>query len=492
MAKYTDDELQAMVGKGHAIKNASGDPSYPIEDEEDLGKAIRAVGRGGSSHDAIRSHIIKRAKALGLSSQIPDNWNADGSLAESKSAGRALELRRRRRGSMLGGLERRLLPFTRGGIELRAKPSGHGTTNYEFNGYAVMYEAPFPMWDPWGEEYTENVRTAACRASLAGSPDVPFLIGHNDAGIALARTRSGTMRLYDDSTGLGVHVPELDGRSPQVQSLASAIERGDMDEMSVGFICRRQLWTPDYEQRDVLEMDIDRGDVSIVVTAANPATAGATLTVPGMEAASRRRPGTQKRMPTRPYTVHAGENTLCGQCQSANDADAYFCDQCGAKMGGERGASTVLGEDETQQCQSCLCMNATDAKYCDQCGAGLAGVTPWRTPGGGYGLDWSARGPAEHLMGGDAAGQIMDLATAADYNPGAHGDSSIQCPDPGCTVDGGALNSQDAKYCDQCGAPLYNEDGLIVLDDSGVVEEVGGAMADADLLSMRLRLLELT
>src|ERR1700761_4883177 len=60
-AKYDTDELNKLLAKGHAIKNANGDPSYPIEDEEDLDKAIRAVGRGGSDHDAIRKHIIKRA-----------------------------------------------------------------------------------------------------------------------------------------------------------------------------------------------------------------------------------------------------------------------------------------------------------------------------------------------------------------------------------------------------------------------------------------------
>lgn len=65
-------------------KAASGaampDGSYPIADRADLGKAIHAVGRGGASHNAIRKHIISRARSLGASSEIPDNWNSDGSL----------------------------------------------------------------------------------------------------------------------------------------------------------------------------------------------------------------------------------------------------------------------------------------------------------------------------------------------------------------------------------------------------------------------------
>lgn len=67
---------------------AMNDGSYPIRSLDnhgraDLEKAIRAVGRGGGSHDAIRRHVIKRAGALGLSDMIPDNWTSGG---ESRSA----------------------------------------------------------------------------------------------------------------------------------------------------------------------------------------------------------------------------------------------------------------------------------------------------------------------------------------------------------------------------------------------------------------------
>ena len=109
-------------------------------------------------------------------------------VSESKGLDRAaFELRKRRRGSMLCRAERRTFEFSVGNVELRAKPSGHGTTNYEFNGYAVVYEQPFQMWDQWGDEYDENVETRACSPSLARPDlDTPFLIGHDDAGIALA------------------------------------------------------------------------------------------------------------------------------------------------------------------------------------------------------------------------------------------------------------------------------------------------------------------
>jgi HK97 family phage prohead protease len=84
-AKYSADELDALGKKGQAFKNDDGSYSYPIADAEDLKKAIRAVGRGGADHDAIRKYVIKRAKALGESDLIPDNWGSDGSLKEAKS-----------------------------------------------------------------------------------------------------------------------------------------------------------------------------------------------------------------------------------------------------------------------------------------------------------------------------------------------------------------------------------------------------------------------
>ncbi|WP_329330731.1 hypothetical protein OIU81_02840 [Streptomyces sp. NBC_01454] len=62
------------------------DGSYPIKTKADLRKAIKAVGRGGSDHDKIRAHVIKRAKALGLEAMVPSNWNSNGSLKASAKA----------------------------------------------------------------------------------------------------------------------------------------------------------------------------------------------------------------------------------------------------------------------------------------------------------------------------------------------------------------------------------------------------------------------
>jgi HK97 family phage prohead protease len=331
------------------------------------------------------------------------------------------ELRRAQRLSMVKIDERLSLSFARGGVEMRAKPNGTAAgSSFEWTGYAAVYDQDFPMWDRLGEPYTESVAQGACKRSLANpNIDVPFVFGHSEWGIPFARTKSGTMQLAEDSRGLHVHVPSMDGRREEVRALASAVERGDVSEMSLAFICNRQEWDDTFEHRTVAEMDLHRGDVSAVIHGANPATDGASMFP--VEQLMFRRPaaiggphllGRERRMPTAPYTVHANEDNACPQCQSRNDRDAYFCDQCGAAMpGGPVGeAAAEMGGDETQQCQSCLCMNATDAKYCDQCGRELAGVIAYRGPGGVYALDYSDGRPREQLSVTQAE---RDKATAA-------------------------------------------------------------------------------
>lgn len=91
MVKYTAEQERQALAASQAMPNAKGEPSYVIKTKADLRKAIRAVGRGNKDHDAIRAHIVKRAKALGQEAMVPDNWNADGSLKDAQKAQSLLE-----------------------------------------------------------------------------------------------------------------------------------------------------------------------------------------------------------------------------------------------------------------------------------------------------------------------------------------------------------------------------------------------------------------
>lgn len=150
-------------------------------------------------------------------------------------------------------------------MELRSQPDGTGGEVLRFSGYASVTEAPYEMED-WLGAYTEVVRRGAFAKTLAEGADVPFKVNHD--GITLARTKSGTLRLSEDSTGLLAEA-DLDPSSPAVQTLRSAMERGDIDEMSFAFRVTRQEWSPDYTQRDILEVNLNKGDVSAVNFGAN-------------------------------------------------------------------------------------------------------------------------------------------------------------------------------------------------------------------------------
>ncbi|MGA5819724.1 HK97 family phage prohead protease [Kitasatospora sp. NPDC094028] len=168
-------------------------------------------------------------------------------------------------------VQRRSTPFQ--GVELRSKPSGASGETLTFTGYASVTEQGYEMED-WLGSYTEVVRAGAFKKTLSEGADVPFLVNHG--GLTLARTKSGTLRLSEDDTGLYTEA-DLDPASPHVQALRSAMERGDVDEMSFGFWVTRQQWSPDFDQRDILEVSLNKGDVSVVNYGANPNTAGAQL-----------------------------------------------------------------------------------------------------------------------------------------------------------------------------------------------------------------------
>lgn len=74
-------------GKAMPPLQSGGRPRFQIRNASDLDDAIKAVGRvAPAGRPKVRKYIMARAKALGLSSAIPDTWAADGSLKSPGSS----------------------------------------------------------------------------------------------------------------------------------------------------------------------------------------------------------------------------------------------------------------------------------------------------------------------------------------------------------------------------------------------------------------------
>jgi HK97 family phage prohead protease len=95
---------------------------------------------------------------------------------------------------------------------------------------------------------------------------VRLLINHE--GTPLARTKSGTLKL-SAAPDLRA-VAELDPANPKVQEIRSAMSRGDLDQMSIGFRVHKQDWNNDYTERTIREVELF--DVSVVTYPASPTT----------------------------------------------------------------------------------------------------------------------------------------------------------------------------------------------------------------------------
>jgi hypothetical protein len=74
---FSAEEREKLASEGKALP----DGSYPIANESDLHNAIQAFGRA-KDKSAVKAHIIKRAKALGLTSALPEGWTTNSTENE--------------------------------------------------------------------------------------------------------------------------------------------------------------------------------------------------------------------------------------------------------------------------------------------------------------------------------------------------------------------------------------------------------------------------
>ena len=66
---FNTKEREALAQEGAAMK----DGSYPIRNAKDLANAIQSFGRA-KHPEAVKAHIKSRARALGLTETLPEEW----------------------------------------------------------------------------------------------------------------------------------------------------------------------------------------------------------------------------------------------------------------------------------------------------------------------------------------------------------------------------------------------------------------------------------
>ena len=154
-------------------------------------------------------------------------------------------------------LERRYVDGHSLKVEVRADGEGRLIA-----GYAAVFDSL--SVELWG--FRERIAPGAFANSLGD--DVRALWNHNTE-IVLGRTKANTLRLAEDNTGLRIEI------SPPASAAAyiETIERGDVDQMSIGFRALEDTW--DEDETGILIRTLNKiklYEVSPVTFPAYPAT----------------------------------------------------------------------------------------------------------------------------------------------------------------------------------------------------------------------------
>jgi HK97 family phage prohead protease len=159
-------------------------------------------------------------------------------------------------------------------VQLRASDESDA---WDYRGEASIVDHPYTVRDMWGE-FEETIVAGAFDKTLGENPDVMLNYMH-DPVTTMATTRSGLLTLTaDPNLSVMATVPKDD---VDAQRVMPKVQRGDARSMSFAFRVTRQEWNDDYTQRWITEVNLNRGDVAVIVTGlgANPAAHGTVRSV---------------------------------------------------------------------------------------------------------------------------------------------------------------------------------------------------------------------
>lgn len=239
------------VPEGFAAVNSVADLQAAIAN---LGSDADGVNQH-SNQGPIREYIdyLKaRASQLKVPGLIPAQWQPIGTVIAP-------------RGTMDQPEERQ---FSLAEFEIREQPNG----NVILAGYASTFNQPYGVRDKYGE-FDETILPGAWSRTIANrGSKIHLLVGHGAIPIPLAATRAGTLKLWEDTHGLGYEAELAPRESPLHQDVAYAVRSRAMDEMSVGMRVPEggDRWNADQSERHISEATLV--EISVLPRGANPNT----------------------------------------------------------------------------------------------------------------------------------------------------------------------------------------------------------------------------
>lgn len=156
--------------------------------------------------------------------------------------------------------------------EFRVASNADGSKT--ITGYAALFNTPSVDMGGW----KEVVSPSAFTRTLRENPDVFCFFSHDNSKV-LGRTKSGTLTLETDQTGLkySCNLPN----TTIANDLAVSIERGDITGCSFGFVTIVDSWTMASDGTEIRTLlDVDLYEITITSEPAYPDTTIALRSAP--------------------------------------------------------------------------------------------------------------------------------------------------------------------------------------------------------------------
>lgn len=131
------------------------------------------------------------------------------------------------------------------------------TESNMIGGYAAVFNSPTSI----GDWFTETIAPGAFSCAISENNDIRALFNH-DWNNVLGRTKSGTLRLFEDERGLKFEV-DLPNTSV-ARDLVESMRRKDINQCSFGFRATKEDW--DYNVEPALRtiQEVELYEVSVV------------------------------------------------------------------------------------------------------------------------------------------------------------------------------------------------------------------------------------